>query len=606
MNQEKITETIITSLIKELISSSKSIVKGIEQETKHLFNIGLNTYLSKQNDKYSTIKTLLRGNTPIYIYDIYFPLKLTKNEKNKKTKIISTDSFHQLTKKDKYFTIIGDAGSGKSTLVKHLFLSSIKEKKGIPILIELRYLNNSDSSFEDYIITKIFENEISENWKIMERILNNGKFVFFLDGYDELNATKKNDVISSLNRFIEKYPKNKFFLTTRPYSNIEHLPLFSNYNMKPLEFKNGEVFGFIDKQLSIERELSEKIKISIKENKNKYVQSFLTNPLLLSLYILTFQSNSSIPSKKYVFYRRVINALFSEHDSKTKLGFVREKMSKLNQEQFEEILKAFCFLSYFENQFNFDRDYVESKLRVIKVKKNELEFNNSHFIYDLKSAIALWTDDYGIYAFAHRSLQEYFAALFVKHLNDLDKQRAYDKIIDKFSKKTALNEVENFLSLCEEMDLISFYQFYAIPLYEEMLSLLDFSNKESTLHSIIKFMTGDKLTLHGLRFVDADNSNPILYKTLYLSLPYMQKLHDLLMTNVIRGFEQKARRKKIEEIPIIDIGKFLPKEIRKELDEEKFLELATSFKKHLITSLNKAKKYIEDSKTTDKDLVDLI
>ena len=62
-----------------------------------------------------------------------------------------------LFSKNSKITIIGSAGSGKSTIVKYLFLNCIEEKDYIPIKIELRYLNEFDGSLEDYIKERIFK-----------------------------------------------------------------------------------------------------------------------------------------------------------------------------------------------------------------------------------------------------------------------------------------------------------------------------------------------------------------------------------------------------------------------------------------------------------------
>ncbi|MGB4853156.1 MAG: NACHT domain-containing protein, partial [Ignavibacteria bacterium] len=211
--EKEILETVVTSFVGELFNQTAKLFEGTGDELKQFLNRGLKRYLEKQRDKYSHIKTLLKGNTPVYLYDIYYHLRLTNRKE-----VIETKSINTVFSKSNYITIIGDAGSGKSTLVKHLFLNSILEKSGIPILVELRYLNDYKNSFEDYIYEKIFENKLSQNSNILERLLTAGKFVFFLDGFDELNSDIKPSVIISLNSFINSYDQNKFILTTRPYS----------------------------------------------------------------------------------------------------------------------------------------------------------------------------------------------------------------------------------------------------------------------------------------------------------------------------------------------------------------------------------------------------
>jgi len=480
MDQE-IANAIVSSFIDELVSKSSAIFSALADEGKALFKVGLKKYLERQYDRYSHIKTLLKGNTPVNLYDIYCKLDLMNGSFKIDTTVIAN-----VFMKVNCATIIGDAGSGKSTLVKHLFINAIATKYAVPVLIELRYLNDFDGSFETYITKKILETEVSENENILAKLLAKGVFVFFLDGYDELKSDAKKKIVESINNFVTNNEKNKYIITSRPYSDIEQLQQFTNMKIKPLSHKSGEIDAFIKKQLDGEIELAQKIIESIVQTDSDVIKSFLKNPLLLTLYILTYQSNASIPDKKYIFYRRVINALFSEHDSKTKLGFVREMLCELTQEAIEEILKIYCFLSYFESKYDWDVDYINSKLKIIKDKK-EIQFSNQHLIYDLKSAIALWIEDNGIYEFAHRSLQEYFAALFVKDLNPIDNERIYGKILEKLNELHSINEVENFLSLLEEMDTLNFHKYYYLPVLNELRKKIDITTDEKLVESTITF-----------------------------------------------------------------------------------------------------------------------
>lgn len=611
--EEKILESIVTGFISELVKESKNIFNDLADEGSQLLKTGLKKYLTKQKDKYSHLKTLLKGNTPVFLYDIYYPLKLEKRGIIIKTNVISN-----IFEKTNYVTIIGDAGSGKSTLVKHLFLNSIYTKFAIPILIELRYLNDYENDLESYIINKVLENKIAENPAILERLLNKGKFVFFLDGYDELNSEVKTKIIENLNTFINLFPDNKFVLTTRPFSDVEHLQLFHNYNVKSLSLEEGEIAGFIHKQLETENELAKKIFESISTNKSEYIQSFLTNPLLLSLYILTFQSNAAVPGKKYIFYRRVIQALFSEHDSKTKLGFVREKLSGLKQEEFEDILKIFCFLSYFESQFNWDMDYILDKFDRIKKTKG-LNFNNNKVIKDLKSAIALWVEDNGEYSFAHRSLQEYFSALFVKNLNPNENERIYKKIIDRFSQIKRLNEVKNFLSLLEEMDTLNFKRHYYLPLLYELRNEIKNTNDDTLFFSFLKFFAqGIELPLNDKskrHYPDIKRNEDTIYRAIYIHLPFTLRLNDFLR-NIIHNDNCKIAkgngeitirngRLKNEIIPYIDFNEDLPVDFKKECYEE-VLKIAKEFDNFIDSEISTTTEFIEKSIEIDKDFVDLI
>lgn len=625
--EEKILETVVVGLTKTIIVESKQLFDEIYDSSydriKQFIGKDIKNYLSKQKDKYSHIKTLLRGNTPIYLYDVYFPAKLI-HEKS----IITTNSSNDLFTKFNFITIIGDGGSGKSTLVKHLFLNSIFEKTKIPILIELRYLNENSDDLESYVKKTISQNKLATNHDILEKLLEKGKFTLFLDGFDEVDEKTKKNLVKQIMDFVNRYNHNFFLLTSRPYSNIENLPLFTNLRMKDLSLKNGEIKGFVYKQLGAEKELAEKAYKSIEQGEAKYIHSFLKNPLLLSLYLLTFQNNASIPDRKYIFYRRVINALFSEHDSKTKLGYVREKLCGLDQEKFELILKSFSFLSYFENEFSFDRDYVNLKLKLIK-EKREIKFDNNKFISDLKSAISLWIDDDGQYSFAHRSLQEYFTALLITELKYEENNRVYKKIISKFeiAKSAPVREVENLLQLLKEMDEYNYFKNFYYPLLIDLKNEIDSSSYDIKsrkyldffIEGIVEHKFEENRLGSSVRYSYAPLRKEKIGKTIFIHILFTRKLNDLLHEtlndDLISKRNLKFTNEKVKTTPNQQIRNSSRYMIFEKKDFEEFCDLINqpildNLTNEIFDFIDKeikyCEEYIEKIDETQKDLVDLI
>ncbi|WAJ39331.1 NACHT domain-containing protein [Pseudomonas sp. GOM7] len=605
MNEEKLLEIAATAFIKEISAEIKNAYAGVTAEAKQFLEIGLTDYIQNQYNRFRSVKTILRGNTPNYFYDVYHPL----NIKSHKHQAITT-SIDSTFEKSNYITVIGEGGSGKSTLVKHLFLRALGEKRAIPVFIELRHLTNSKNSIESHIKDKILEQKLSESTKILERMLSSGKFLFFLDGYDEISGEYKKNITESINGFTEKYRNNKYLLTTRPYSDIDLLPLFHNYHIEQL--KDHDIASFIERQLREEPELAEKIKKSIKESKSKHIASFLKNPLLLSLYILTYQSNSSIPTKKYVFYRRVINALFSEHDSKTKLGFERETKCRLQQEDFEKVLKAFCFVSYFDEAFSFEHDELISRLDKVKTEISELRFSPTDFTSDMKIAISLWIEDGGITTFAHRSLQEYFAALFIKDLDDQNKEQVYAQILKKLESIATLNEIENFLSLCEEMDEASFNKNLAIPILEELRKEL---TGRDTLSKFVTFFSSGinlrHITSETKKITNIAHTmvNRKVYKSIYFHLPFTIKLHDL-MTQLDpeelfpEGIPPSERRDYATFL--FSKTKGLKKKVIEVLKEKGAYSLAQKFLDYIDKEIDKRSKKIALQNKTNTGLINMI
>lgn len=475
--------TIITALLaSQLKTTLISIVKEFGENVSHFFSNNLLEYQLEEYNRNLYSKTIIHRTHPKQLDEFYQPLYINEigEKKHYKTtldgeKRISTDSIKKLFTNQQFITLIGSAGSGKSTMVKYLFVNSIRTNFKIPIKIELRYLNEYDKSIIEYVQEKIFKvNMLESNEKIIEKLMKSGKFVFFLDGYDEIAVGRKERITKEIDDLVKLYGKNCYLLTSRPYTDIEFLPLFHNFDV--CELNETEIKQFIVKQIPPnESEFIEKIIKAIDSPENSSYKSFLRNPLLLSMFILTFQSYSSIPEKRSIFYSQVFDALFSVHDSMSKLAFVREKQCGLSKDHIIEVLEIFSFISFFEEKFTFTGHYLNEKLEQIKIKKKHLVFNNENIISDLQVAIGIINKDGTEYTFPHRSLQEFFAALYISSLNEDNKSIIYKKITSAFSgdRRIVVNNKANFNLLLSELDEIGVINYVIIPLLNKFIVDLD-------------------------------------------------------------------------------------------------------------------------------------
>lgn len=473
MEEQNFYNAFADAILNKILGTPINVFNSLTTNTRNAFKIGLNEYLVKQRERTEKIKTLLHGTEPVNLIDIYFPLRLRFKiliDGKRHEKSIKTENIENVFQKSNFITVIGDAGSGKTTLMKYLFIQAIRQNYAIPIMIILRELNENKYDLKTYIIEQVFRNKISENDSILEKALEKGEIVFFLDGFDELNTIIKNNVTQEIEKFVNEYPSNKYILTTRPYTGAEILPMFKNHEVCGLDFKKGEVKEFIEKQLFKELELASKIVESLSNNRDDYnhIHTFLQNPLLLLLYIIKFQTNAGVSAKKSQFYRDVIEALFYRHDSISKYWSGRERVCGLNQEEFEYILTRFSYVSFFEGKYGeWDMDYINNKLDLIKKNNNKLVFENRAFIVDMQIGLGLWVEDANLYGFTHRTLQEYFAALSIMQVKSETKEAVYNRIKNN-TKDMVYEEKYHLLSLLEEMDALAFYKYYALPYLEDI------------------------------------------------------------------------------------------------------------------------------------------
>jgi ABC-type oligopeptide transport system ATPase subunit len=612
------TATLLKIMSKPAIQASVPLFKKISDEISYHWNDGFLDYFLNSLERYKEIKTLLHRQ-PTDFYDIYYPAKLSYENKT-----ISTDSVKDLFLTNNFFTIIGDAGSGKSTLIRHLFISSLVESYKAPIFIALRDLDIKNSDLETFLRENILQNKLAPSDNSLNNLLAEGEFLFFLDGYDEINSENKHEITKNIEKFIDKYPKNNYILTSRPYSNIEYFKSFHNYRIADLSIDDR--IAFVQQQLKndVDSRLANKIIDSIKETNHNYIDSFLKNPLLLTLYIMTYSKNSSIPSSKYVFYRRVFDVLFAEHDSATKIGFEREIKTQLNQETLEKILQTFSFLSYFDSHFDFKKDYIFDMLSTIKTKNSNLKFKNNDFIEDMKLSIGLWVEDSGIYSFSHRSMQEYFASVFITSLSDKNKRSVYKKIVS-----FAMNrdfDIKNFLSLCYEMDREFFIKYYSLPILNKMKKLFIHQNGE--LNYKFPYLNDGFLTHKRREASEASESHSLTVHNITSELLFLVEVSitpdsyfSKYLNEVASGFMKFNEHKYFNKyIKVKDSEDklngskeyFLPKgkDINEEyilfLDEIKIKDVLLKIVNELNGIESKFKKDIEEQKIIEDDFITMI
>lgn len=461
------TAIAIKSLI-DLRQELKSIYKAGKDEIQYLLDDGLQAYVISQKDKFELLNTFLFRHDRVSFYDTFYPISLKGIDVNGNSYIRETGSnLKNVFKESNCITIIGDAGSGKTMLMKHFFLHFLSKEQEIPIYIELRNLNNYAGSLVDYINTTIFYNRLSPNNTILERLLTSGKFMFILDGYDELHSSNKLKRKEELSLFIDKYRHNYFLLTSRPGVHIESLPRFHNFSV--CSIPQDEIMSFVRQQLSVlseQEHLLNEIEKIISDKKNRDYSEYLTNPLLLTMFLFTYKNHPEMPHTKSKFYYNIFDTLCVKHDNFSKHGDLHERKTKLKTEDFEEILRCFSYYSYFEGYFNFDKQYFASRLLKIKEAK-KYDYDIDDLIFDLTVSLSIILIDGTDYKFPHRSLQEYFVAQFMA-------QRSSETKVEDYQKRYVDNYEHNYnlWLLSEELDFVCFRKFL-IKEFDHLISLLD-------------------------------------------------------------------------------------------------------------------------------------
>jgi antitoxin component of RelBE/YafQ-DinJ toxin-antitoxin module len=440
--EEKVEELLLEKTFDFIIRFIKKKVKTnntIPTDYSRVFH----DYVEKKYRKFSLANSLVLKNKQIFFNDIYMPLTLKSEEGLFEYQI--TNYPGSLIDEFGLILITDTAGMGKSTILKKIFLSSVIEKKAIPIFVELRRIKEHETLI-NAISNELKLTNFTVNEKHLEYLFETGGFIFHFDGYDEISNENKSSVTQELQNFVTKNIKNNsFILTSRPEISLSSFSEFKEFKINKLKLEESfELLEKYDQSKSIYKTLIEKLK----EDEMKPIHEFLVNPLLTSLLFLAFEYKHKIPLKKHLFYRQVYDANFENHDLSKGESFLRQKRCKLHSDDFHRILRFIGFECLKLQQIEFEKDQILKIIDNSKKFNSDLTFNQNDFLNDVILAVPLFTIDGNYYRWSHRSIQEYFAAQFIYK----DSKAQQINILNTIYDHKALDYYLNTLDLYYDID----------------------------------------------------------------------------------------------------------------------------------------------------------
>tara|TARA_R110002050_G_scaffold261556_1_gene401725 strand:- start:262210 stop:264138 length:1929 start_codon:yes stop_codon:yes gene_type:complete len=380
--------------------------------------------------------------------------------------------------KEKMIILEGTAGSGKTSIAKYSFLQAITEGRKIPVFISLKDLNdfyipdsysyNIIKSFIIKSIQKIIENNSAHD-KWVEYIFLKGDFFLIFDGFDEVNSRIEKRILDDLKAFNFKYNKNIILITTRPGTSVSLISKRGTYKVSSLDEK--DIAPFV-KKLKKDKKADSIIK-TLQDPKSEYYRDILKNPLLLSMFVLTYESYPEIPTKRSEFYENVFSTLYGTH--KTSQGILNpERRSNFSYAEFKKAMSALSFILYMNNMYDLTDITLFKYISRLKDSKLfiEKDFVEEDLYYDLITSISILIKDGTKIYYPHRSIQEYFTALFITNQMDNNKKSAYSRLrTDKINKGT--DDLANLFDLLQEMDPIGIKKYFVIGGLKSIVSDLE-------------------------------------------------------------------------------------------------------------------------------------
>lgn len=270
---------------------------------------------------------------------IFVPLHIASQEKIEAKQRLQ-EPIITLMERSPYLVLLGDPGSGKSTLTRYLAwtharanlpsstlpLSNYSPLPGnpLPLRIELRLLREERKQRPEYDFLSyttdvlLGRSGIHINRQMFEELLERRAMLLLFDGLDEVPTLhERRGLIEEIENFVERYPGNRILVTSRPVG--YQLARFSDRwfsHAQIEEFDDSQIRMFLERWYTYVLRLTPLLLEDQEELEalyrtlidNQQLHSLAMNPLLLTV-VTALHRYERLPDKRVRVYDRCAEIL---------------------------------------------------------------------------------------------------------------------------------------------------------------------------------------------------------------------------------------------------------------------------------------------------------
>jgi predicted NACHT family NTPase len=351
--------------------------------------------------------------------------------------------------------ILGAPGSGKSTLLRHITLLYATRKqrrlhrkipKLIPVLLQLRNVYQDIIQESQPSLVSVIENAVKklqssqpleprQGW--FAKRLRQNKCLVMLDGLDEIaDDAQRQQVSQWVNQQINEYPNTPFILTSRP-EGYKKAPLQGNFlELEVQQFTREQRNKFIQDWYKCRKKdvNNNKVDLGIRDSAIQSANNLIAqidtsqslkmmarNPLLLNMIAITHDSEIALSTKRVDLYKDICRVLLEGRQRAKGLP------TSLSAEQKQVVLKSLALKLMQENTQAFTLDETSTHEKTFNEAKSLIKEKLDRFPNQILSPedfikkddlgvreLMSEREQEGIYELAHKTFQEYLAAVEIE------------------------------------------------------------------------------------------------------------------------------------------------------------------------------------------------
>lgn len=391
---------------------------------------------------------------------------------------------------DNSVVVLGDPGSGKTTLIKRIVRNisfspptHISNLYKAPIVVFGRDLSANHTILDDIYTSLGFDiNQSSKSTRqndepekkdranlryALRKSIHQKDFVILIDGIDEVSQDYRQKVFSDLLALRRIAPSTKIIVTSRPGEWSRQINGFDIFQMNPLSEED------IEEVVSIWAQNPKDCLTAMKQSPYK---DALDRPLILTMLVVLFNSDGSLPESPIDVYDRIVR-LFLEQWDKAQ-GLKRSsRFGEFPREKKLRFLKSLAFHMLFLVKSK--RFSEKDAAHILPYLRADIKISQENILEVLKE-IESHTGIIIEYAnekfeFAHLTIQEYLAA---DYLSGIPFQ---DNLDDLLATSPATIAVATSISSEPENFLAAVFDEFASTLRER-------GNEQETLARLISYL----------------------------------------------------------------------------------------------------------------------
>jgi HEAT repeat protein len=331
--------------------------------------------------------------------------------------------------------VLGEFHVGKTRLLRHLCQTILRQRDSepaqrdptvpIPIFLPLRNYHSPDETFSAYIQRSLGEiygpaadGSVSPGVLLTDDVLRARRYLFLLDGLDELSGPRRQELLRQIRDFVSQYPHHSYVVSSRrsSYSAVEAHFLELGFALLAITpFSAQQIQRYLEKRHSMETPLTEALR------QRRDLLALARIPGLLKMFCDLWESAEEIPQRLSALYEQLLQELLRREIRRDTVVIPHPGLTKRVLDKLALEMTCRQVLSLPEEALE---DLVQGLIAQTTLSTG---YSAREWIEEIRHREILVSDGDGV-SFQHRSWQECLAAHALKEasLDDI-LERAYIK-----------------------------------------------------------------------------------------------------------------------------------------------------------------------------------